>query len=508
MTTDPGKLMAPPRPAGAEARPIARRRSDPRTLDGPGHVSGALWQFPVKRSWVPAMASLNVIAVAVAPQGAPVETMLLASALLWVGAFPLLRFLAEKPREAPIFPIICLLYFVYFGMPVFNDSVLLIHRRYDADKVTEALALSLGGLVAMQIGFYSKAGKVLGACLPQLSFEVDLPRLASRFAMVATIGVAATIVFLGGSVAVPNSLVALTRAVISAPLMLFCGLFLLYLRRQLPLSLTLISSAAYGTLILFSLGTSFLAKVALALAPLFFTYMAERRRVPWRAAVLCLALVLPFANVKHQFRAELRRNPVTGLARIEQFVGLAQDSVRFRGTRFTEDSAKTAATRTNYLATFVDILRQTPERVPFLYGDTYRIFLWAFVPRVIAPDRPMQSLGQEFGHRYGFLRPNDGQSSCNLAQMVELYVNFGRAGVVAGMLFFGLYYRLLYSIFNRGARGDGMILLTATALTGLLNIESDAAVLVGGLQLCIFYYLLLKVMCFGHSGPGGVARAL
>ena len=238
-----------------------------------------------------------------------------------------------------------------------------------------------------------------------------------------------------------------------------------------------------------------MAQVAWALVPMFFVYVAERGNVPWRAGLLCMLLSMPFSHSKHAFRKEVRNTYVGPFDRVALFLELTLDQASTDRDRFISNASRTSTERTSYLGTFAFVMSQTPRRVPYLEGDTYRVMFWAFVPRILAPSRPIQNLGQEFGHRYRLLNPLDHDTSFNCAQIIEMYMNFGMFGVFAGMAVVGLYYRALYALFNHGQGGDGMLLLASAALAGLLNIESDAAnVLVGVFHFAAFNYVVLRVI--------------
>jgi len=204
---------------------------------------------------------------------------------------------------------------------------------------------------------------------------------------------------------------------------------------------------------------------------------------------------MPFTYSKHSFRKEIRSTYVGPLDRVALFLDLTVKQADSDSGRFVENASRESKERTSYLGTLAFVINQTPRRIPYLEGETYRVMFWSFVPRIFAPDRPDQPLGQVFGHRYRLLSPKDHQTSFNCAQIVEMYMNYGPLGVLGGMLLIGFYYRVLYVLFNHGHGGDGMVILASAALAGLLNIESDASnVLVGAFQAAAFCYGVLLVI--------------
>jgi len=139
-----------------------------------------------------------------------------------------------------------------------------------------------------------------------------------------------------------------------------------------------------------------------------------------------------------------------------------------------------AATRLCVTCTFADVLRQTPAIVPYWGGDTYTEILYKPIPRFLWPGKPRDETGQEFGHRYGYLAIGDYESTYNLPQTVELYANFGFAGLIIGSLLFGIFYRTAELMFFHPHSGVGAVALGSVILAQLLGIESGASLEIGG----------------------------
>ena len=497
-STPPGESPPPRSPlqvgtgSGRDAAAVTRRAqaraaSDSSFVAGVGAVTRTT-------TYVAVVGILNLLLLYFAPADLPVSRLVAASAMLWVATVPMFDVVRRKPKQAPIFPIINLIYFMYFGLPVFLGTVLLKNRPYEGEEVTTAVVVTLGGLLLMQLAFYSPLGKIVDK-LPRLKMHIELDRLAWYCIVLAAGGVALSAVVLTSSKDIAPSLRAIANVSVRMPLLLLGGMLVLHLRGKLRLPQRIAAFLCYVTYVMFSLASGALAQVAWALVPMFFVYVAERGTIPWRAGLLCVLLSMPFAHSKHAFRKEVRNTYVGPFDRVALFFDLTFDQATSDRDRFASNASRTSTERTSYLGTFAFIINQTPHRIPYLDGETYRVMFWAFVPRILAPERPLQALGQEFGHRYRLLNPLDHDTSFNFAQIVEMYVNFGMFGVFVGMAVVGLYYRALYALFNHGQGGDGMLLLASAALAGLLNIESDAAnVLVGAFQAAAFSYVVLRVI--------------
>jgi hypothetical protein len=146
-----------------------------------------------------------------------------------------------------------------------------------------------------------------------------------------------------------------------------------------------------------------------------------------------------------------------------------------------QDGWSIVAGRSANLDLLADVVRQTGSTVPFWGGETYLSLVGFAVPRFIWPSKPTKTLGQDFGHRYGYLDSWDTWTSINLPFLVEFYANFGEIGVLIGMMIVGLLYRLLDNDLNRAGQPLQVTICGLVLLVPLLNIESDFSLVFGGL---------------------------
>jgi hypothetical protein len=285
------------------------------------------------------------------------------------------------------------------------------------------------------------------------------------------------------------------------------GLLLAYLRRQLPWWGGLYLLALSVGYALFGLATGVIAEAVFSLAPLFFVYVWERGRLPWGAMVGCVLVLAPLQAAKGDFR----KKTWEGGREVQNSMGLVQrlrllgdtlEEAADRGNLSAESVSESDSERTNYLGTLAVVIDATPRRVPYWEGGTYSDFLWHFVPRFVAPDKPARSMGQEFPRRYQLIDAEDETTAYNLAQLVELYINYGWAGVVLGMAIIALIYALLDHVFSGCSAGA---LIGGQIIAALINIEGDFNSVFGGLPLlAIALYVFVR---FLPRERGGDARA-
>lgn len=164
------------------------------------------------------------------------------------------------------------------------------------------------------------------------------------------------------------------------------------------------------------------------------------------------------------------------------------------------------ATRSATLDLYADVVQRTPRSIPHWNGRTYHSLVGAFVPRILWPDKPPKLVGNQFGHRYSYLSPDDRHTSINLPTPIEFYVNFGENGVLFGMTLLGVVMAMLGRVLNRPGQDwvrslAGVVLLVPV----VTNLESDFSLVFGGLildgfALFVVYRVLIR-RCTAEAAP-------
>ena len=86
----------------------------------------------------------------------------------------------------------------------------------------------------------------------------------------------------------------------------------------------------------------------------------------------------------------------------------------------------------------------------------------------------------------------DYETSFNLPQFVELYINFGTIGVLLGMTFIGFLYALMNHSFSASTGG---VVLACPLFAFFMNMESNFSLVFGGIPFfVILFYLLLLLL--------------
>ena len=96
----------------------------------------------------------------------------------------------------------------------------------------------------------------------------------------------------------------------------------------------------------------------------------------------------------------------------------------------------------------VIVTSKSPNEIDFWGGYSYKILASKLIPRVFWSEKPSDTLGNEFGHRYKIISQDDKHTSWNMPVLNEFYVNFGTIGVIIGMFMIGSFFSFLTKLFS------------------------------------------------------------
>ncbi len=404
-------------------------------------------------------------------------------------------------------------YFVQFGVPAITTQGRDVLSVFPAHDVVSSLSLIVAGAAFCLLFFYTPIGQWVDRLSPKLKAPWDPRRAPLSGVILCLIGLAVSY-YLLISDPIPGLEQPLYILSKSSTLGMLT-LFLLQLRRQLSFYLKIF---LWGFLFpihyLLGIGSGAVYQAVALLVPFFLCYAAERRRIPVVGPLLfILIFIIPFLGVKEEFRSYAWYGDQPGVILSESPLKRGLFFVQLVIRNFTEGgkesflaAAETAQERTSILELLTNVRETTPGMIPFWKGETYATAIWLLVPRALFPNKPVESVGQEFGHRYGFIAADDLDPSVNLPyQIVEMYINFGVWGVLVGMALVGSLYRALSNLLGRPDSGERAILVGCVALTFLLNLDGSFTIMFGGMLYCL---LILSVVArFFHGTTGSLPAA-
>lgn len=441
---------------------------------------------------------LNLLLLALAPSDSSLWRLLAGSWTLWLMTMTWFLHFQRKAPALPFMPVLYLIYFVQFGLPTFHGRIvfkgLYGMRQFETPAITDAAGLIAVGLTLTLVVYYAPLFSLMDQ-LPRLKLRVPLERLQGWLiaaAMATTSWRLVSYYF-----EVPRRIASISQLMCDLSLMFVCAIYYLHLRGKADPVIAAVAFGCYTVLVVVALASGLIAPVGRAMIPPFLLYVYVNHKLPYKEFALGLALLVVAQGNKHDVRDQTWRRQATILERAESWFEISSANEIDFG-----EMGDSLVKRTDQLGLFGYVVDATPKRVSYWDGETYKGFAWAFVPRIVAPDKPLKGLGQTFGHRYSLLAPDDHRTSLNLPQVVEMYCNFGTAGVLIGMTLLGLFYRAIASMVNHSTGGDGPILVGCALYPHLLHIEGDAGLVIfGAFPFALVVFFLLWLMSFMAFGP-------
>lgn len=148
-------------------------------------------------------------------------------------------------------------------------------------------------------------------------------------------------------------------------------------------------------------------------------------------------------------------------------------------------------------SSLIILVEKTPSSINYLNGETYKHLKTKFVPRIIWPDKPSDTIANYIGRKYGVLGINDNSTSWNLPIINEAYINFGVPGVIFMSFILGIIVRIFTEIFsinnfNNAESHIGVYLCCSTFFW-----EPHLSLVYGGIYYpIIFLYFLMTILIY------------
>jgi hypothetical protein len=440
------------------------------------------------RAIVALIAAVPIVGLGV-PSEVPFESRVVAS-ILWVlcllPSWLYLRLPEQRRPPVPFLPLIGAVYLFYYPLHVVigQSSVNYLFRLDPAFDYDRAVQYALAGWVALLVGYYGGA-----------PLRLNTPFRAVRPTDLGTLKSWGKLLVWGGL------LFDAARQVVPIPVVLrgllyFTSMFsllgialltILAVQQRLGRQERWVLYVAIGLTALLRAGSGLISNVVILAITVFLAVWAGGGKLGFRwivIAALSLAAMVGMRSVAMEYRARswFAETQLSLVERAGLMGRLMVQKVEAEGAVTTvQDGWEIVAGRSANLDLLADVVRQTGSTVPFWGGETYLSLVGFAVPRFIWPSKPTKTLGQDFGHRYGYLDSWDTWTSINLPFLIEFYANFGEVGVLVGMVIVGLLYRLLDNDLNRAGQPLQVTICSLVLLVPLLNIESDFSLVFGGL---------------------------
>lgn len=428
-------------------------------------------------------------------------------------------------------------YFLYFGVRTlyilsFPGD---FHLMYwgsppiiDFGVIDLTLSYTIIGLVFLQIGYYSFIPKAMCKSLPRLHLlksSLQGNGIVNKIYLIYAIGIFFKLVLLYrelGHFILPEGANLLFLNIMQRLSEFTTFGFALY-------SIWLFSSSKitkhklipWFIMLLIAAGWAFVSGWKGAFIPLVgipliaYHYLRQRlniRRILLPAIVGILIMIFVIFPVIDTYRVIIwKEGSVASLGEILSHKGIVHDKLRgYSGLEFLQISLRPFMNRMVGLDSFSMILIKTPEVVDFQMGETLKYFFIAWAPRILWPEKPIIDTGRWFAINF-FNQPPEVQNAMAIMNIGELYLNFHVLGIILGMFFLGIIYKIAYLYFIKYNKASGIsIFFYIFVFFELINIEGSITTIpISLLQALFFLFIIswfLKVKISGIHVGEGIAR--
>ena len=442
----------------------------------------------------------------------------LASILVAATSFlPLARWYARGSQGLPMFELICLSYALQFSVPIYTQpqQLIIMSSAVPLRWITtfEVLLYVELGMLAMMLGYYLIRRSSMSQVMPKL----DLPLIQQRRTL-----------YLWGAL-VGSGLLTMLSVLNWEPLRSPAfGAVLRLGTSQFSIAIVLLAYDVYGEeprpleriglyaavsyAFLVGLTTGMLENALMPLVLMLAVRWHATRRLPWLAILAGFVLFGLLNPAKFEYRRQVwyggeeygfdERLSVWGKALEGELEGRAQQGI-------WQETIREALARFDLVHRFTYVREMTPSFIPYYQGETYSYFLYAWVPRLLWPDKPSASESNQRIDVDYQLKYEWQDSTISIGQLPEAYANFGITGIAVVMALQGIVFAVLDAALN-GPRSEGGRAIYLVTMAYFLNgIGSSAAVIFGALiQYILASSLILRPFAAGFQSHENDADAV
>jgi hypothetical protein len=438
----------------------------------------------------------------------PLGMVLLSLGIVWLGLLPTIYYILDDFHPPmPFFPLIGIFYIVFFGIPAFS---------YQTFRWGEPTNINFDSVIILFTGIFFCFTSYF--IFKNFAFHnvnsIRLPRSHSTSRLIFLLWILLLGHLTYDFIPIIRSIPSLGKFIDPAGYLAFGMFYILWKRGDLSgwqkyllafiiIPLYVMRCLATGALYQIMYFVLFIGIVSV--------YYHKKIQIIF-ASTICIFYLL-FNPVKMEYRSIVRgvdqdKSLSSVVNNSALFLSLAYEYVDSMG--YSSDfsvSQKDSMARINHIFEFAAVIDETPNRIPYWGGETYKPLITMFIPRIIWQNKPEEKVGQSFGHRYGFINPTDDVTSWNLPWITEMYANYGSVGVVLGMTLVGCLLAFLEAKLNRPGMIPLEFVVGATILLPLVFQESNFSNMAGNILLLyisfyIYFVVGLRVRLGHNSGNG------
>jgi hypothetical protein len=422
-----------------------------------------------------------------------VPALLPGIAVTVLASLPIVKSLAEGSFD--IFEIInpiCVMYLLYFPVRAWYvlsvpDAKLAGNLPY-ADTIPTALLYTAIGLLAMLVGYYSRVPVRLAAKLPRLPTWLENPPVA-RIVVVAAVGLISQVYWFSKVGIIGASLwTAASNAESYGFLVQFAVFFqfalviasvYLFRHGSNKGSLRLLVAFLFTTQLCLAILSASKIMLVLPFAVAAIVYHYSRHRLSTiRISIIAVIIILAFFPTMNYFRGNAMEeiSPSHSDTRVASIADLQVlgDVTRayfsaYQPSEYVNQAFNDLMGRSHGVDSLALIIRYTGVLQDFRYGVPFLMTpVYAFVPRALWPSSIFGAKPYGTSAAFGALYFGSGWEGnitpVGMFTIGDLYLNLGLVGIVCGMFFLGVLYRILYEYLIQRELGPASIFLYAIAM--------------------------------------------
>jgi hypothetical protein len=432
--------------------------------------------------------------------------LLLSFGLMFLPWQAYLSWRREGRPELPLFGMIALMYFLYYGVTLFWGELTIITdfdprgQVLSSQSLSEALAMALFGVCCLGLGM--RLG--IGRSMTPRNLEV-LTLKPGRLSYVRIVLVVGTLIGFSNTPTYVLGQGGRQAFIIFAsmiPLLAFAILFRNYLRGEARKIDKLLIVGFLGMRFLSGMSSGWLGVFTSILIICAALYIAERKRIPRVALLVVIAFTLFFQVGKEDFRKMYWKDQGDSASRIERLQFWVDSSSSKWNEAIGDPSGETlkgalspSVNRLSLLTQTANVIDKTPSVVPYQYGELYSYMFVTLIPRFVWPDKPsVNDANQYYQVAYGLTREeNLDATSIAVGTLTEGYISFGWPGALGIMFLLGIFFDFFQNTFLSRASGQVLTALGIVLLPQFLAIESQLAQYVGGIIQQVLLALIVML---------------
>ena len=428
-----------------------------------------------------------------------------------ISVWPLARWYAKETPGLPMFELICLAYGLQFAIPLylqFNQAEMrgghaLLLTWDQTLRATSLVVLGLSSLIAAY--YFTSANKLMGR-VPKLDLPISPRSRIVYFIVTIAVGLGFILLRMLDIGPVVNSRLGAFVSLLSSQSYIAIAL-LAYQRyqSQKPSNRTkLILYLSVSVFMLLGLTTGGLENTLVPIVIWLIVRWHMTRKMPWKllmAGFILFVFVLQPVKNAYRTRAWLTINTPSLVERVNLWARLSEEWVvnLAKGDVLTEGESvlRQSMQRLDLLHQFVLIQELTPDTVPYYYGETYSYLMYAWIPRLVWPEKPIaQQSNITLALDYGLLYDEQvDKTMTGFSHLAEAYANFGILGIVVIMMLQGGVLALIDMTLNGRESEGGRAVYVSIMVFFLNGIGSSTAGIFGGIvQGILVSAVILKLL--------------